>query len=190
MVFSKARSSLINFHFTESVWYWDVSKINGLLYDSMVYMKSQSSPWNAPKKRHRSHRNLQQFNYTVYIQRLLNNTATGAASWQNQQNGMGAQRRLRSAWACAQSDQSLRCCVQWVAKDPRFLHAISEDSDQTGRMPRLIWVFARRTCHFVGFVIRRLIVLLDLNWHLRRLQNSAMFYNHKMLNRTRDIWNC
>ena len=28
--------------------------------------------------------------------------------------------------------------AQWVAKDPRFLHADSEDSDQTGRMPRLI----------------------------------------------------
>ena len=36
-------------------------------------------------------------------------------------------------------------CAQWVAKDPRFLHADSEDSDQTGRMPRLIWVFAGRT---------------------------------------------
>ena len=32
-----------------------------------------------------------------------------AASWQNQQNGMYAQRRLRSAWASTQSDQSLRC---------------------------------------------------------------------------------
>ena len=30
-----------------------------------------------------------------------------------------------------------------------------EDSDQTGRMPRLIWVFAGRTCHFVGFVMRQ-----------------------------------
>ena len=30
----------------------------------------------------------------------------------------------------------------------------SEGSDQTGRMPRLIWVFAGRTCHFVGFVMR------------------------------------
>ena len=29
-------------------------------------------------------------------------------------------------------------CAQWVAKDPSFLHADSEDSDQTGRMPRLI----------------------------------------------------
>ena len=32
-----------------------------------------------------------------------------AASWQKQQNGICAQRRLRSAWASAQSDQSLRC---------------------------------------------------------------------------------
>ena len=29
--------------------------------------------------------------------------------------------------------------------------AHSEGSDQTGRMPRLIWVFTGRTCHFVGF---------------------------------------
>ena len=35
--------------------------------------------------------------------------------------------------------------TQWVAKNPSFLHADSEDSDQTGQMPRLIWVFAGRT---------------------------------------------
>ena len=58
-------------------------------------------------------------------------------------------------WVCAQrrqislgirpvwSDSSL--CAKWVAKDPRFLHADRENSDQTGRMPRLIWVFAGRT---------------------------------------------
>ena len=28
-------------------------------------------------------------------------------------------------------------CVQWLTKDPRFLHADSEDSDLTWRMPRL-----------------------------------------------------
>ena len=42
-----------------------------------------------------------------------------------------------------------------------------EDSDQTGRMPRLIWIFARRTDHFVGFVTRRLIysgLHRDLGW--------------------------
>ena len=38
-----------------------------------------------------------------------------------------AQRRLRSTWASAQSDQSLLSCTQWVAKDPSFLHADSED---------------------------------------------------------------
>ena len=32
--------------------------------------------------------------------------------------------------------------AQWVAKDPSFLHVDSEDSDQTGQMPRMIWVFA------------------------------------------------
>ena len=47
--------------------------------------------------------------------------------------------------------------AQWIAKGPSFLHADSEDSDQTGRSPRLIWVFAGRTCHFVCFVMRRLI---------------------------------
>ena len=29
-------------------------------------------------------------------------------------------------------------CAQWVAKVPMFLHADSEDSDQIGRIPRLI----------------------------------------------------
>ena len=28
-------------------------------------------------------------------------------------------------------------------------------TDQTGRMPRLIWVFTGRTCHFVGSVVTR-----------------------------------
>ena len=46
---------------------------------------------------------------------------------------------IRPVW----SESSL--CAQWVAMDPRFLHADSEDGDQTGRMPRLIWVFAEHT---------------------------------------------
>ena len=33
------------------------------------------------------------------------------AAWQNQQSGMCAQQRLRSAWASAQSDQSLCCAL-------------------------------------------------------------------------------
>ena len=36
-------------------------------------------------------------------------------------------------------------CAQWVAEGPRFLQADSEDFDQTGQMPRLIWVIVGRT---------------------------------------------
>ena len=43
----------------------------------------------------------------------------------------------------ARSESSL--WAQWVAKDPRLLQVDSEDSDLTGRVPRLIWVFAGRT---------------------------------------------
>ena len=71
--------------------------------------------------------------------------------------GVCTQRRLRSAWAFTQSGQS-SLCAHWVAKDPSFLHADSEDSDQTRWMPRLIWVFAGRTCHFVSFVMMPLIL--------------------------------
>ena len=51
-------------------------------------------------------------------------------------------------------------CALWVDKDSRFLHADSKDSDRTGRMPRLSWVFAGRTGHFVGFVMHWLIFQL------------------------------
>ena len=54
---------------------------------------------------------------------------------------------IRPVW----SESSL--CSQWLAKNPSFLHADSEDSDQTGRMPRLIWVFAGHT-----------LTLLVLSW--------------------------
>ena len=56
------------------------------------------------------------------------------ASWQNQQSAIYAQRRLRSTYASAQSDQS-SLCTQWVAKVPMFLQGASEDSHQTGRCP-------------------------------------------------------
>ena len=38
-----------------------------------------------------------------------------------------------------------------------FLHADSKDSDQTGRMHRLICVFAGPDGHFVGFFMWRLM---------------------------------
>ena len=47
--------------------------------------------------------------------------------------------------------------VCWMGKDPSFLRLDSEDSDQTGWMPRLIWVFARHTITLLGFVMLQLI---------------------------------
>ena len=58
------------------------------------------------------------------------------------------------------SESSL--CAQWVAKDPAFLNADSEDSDQIGRMPRLIWVFAGRKVHFVGFLLLKFCYEYDV----------------------------
>ena len=51
------------------------------------------------------------------------------------------QRRLRSAWASAQSDQS-SLSVWWKLGSLATHWAQSVNSDQTGRIPRLIWVFA------------------------------------------------
>ena len=82
-----------------------------------------------------------------------------AASWQHQQNATCAKRRLRSAWASAQYDQSLASSVHEETWCPPATHwAHCEDSDQTGRMPKLIWVFAGHAGHFVGFVMRRFIL--------------------------------
>ena len=75
---------------------------------------------------------------------------------------------IRPVW----SESSL--CAQWVAKDLSFLHADSEESDKTGPMPRLIWVFAGPTCQFVGFVTRRLIYMYIYIWHLFEL--TDMFW--------------
>ena len=40
--------------------------------------------------------------------------------------------------------------ILWVAKEAKYLHAASEDSDQTVRMRRLIWLFAGCTGKIVG----------------------------------------
>ena len=80
-----------------------------------------------------------------------------------QTKSLCAKRSLRSAWASAQSGQS-SLCAQRVVKGPSFHRGDSEDSDQTGQMPRLIWVFAGRTCHFVVFVMRRLILQVKCRW--------------------------
>ena len=71
-------------------------------------------------------------------------------------------------WVCAQWRQirlgirpvrsASSLCAQWIAKDPTFLHADSEDwSDWEDAQAdlRLRWAHS----HFVGFVLRQLILL-------------------------------
>ena len=59
--------------------------------------------------------------------------------------------RICAVW----SESSL--CAFWIAKDAKFLHADNEDSDQTARMRRLIWVFVGRTCQKVPLLALKLI---------------------------------
>ena len=59
---------------------------------------------------------------------------------------------IRPVW----SESSLSARSKLGSLATHWAH--SKDSDQTGWMPMLIWVFAGRTDHFVGFVMGRLIL--------------------------------
>ena len=93
------------------------------------------------------------------------NESIWAAAWQNQWNGMCTQRRLRTAWASAQSDQSLRCALNRKLRAQAFFMQTGK-TDQSGLMPRLIWVFAGCTGHFVHFVMLQLICHLRGVWFI------------------------
>ena len=61
-----------------------------------------------------------------------------------------------------------------------------EDSDQTGRMPRLIWVFAGRTVIFIGFITRRLIsvalfisLVVSEGYEIHTVTGSLSALHHK-----------
>ena len=111
--------------------------------------------------------------WSMIFVRILFPFNAWAASWQNKHfNDLCGQQRLRSSWASAQSDQSslsalrnslIRVFTVCIKKYSILLNADSQDPDPTGRMPRLIWVFAGCTEHLVGFVIRRLIY--RTNWY-------------------------
>ena len=58
----------------------------------------------------------------------------------------------------ARSDQRLRYMLNGELKIANFFMRTVK-TDQTGQMPRLIWVFTGRTCHIVGFIMRSLNIL-------------------------------
>ena len=79
-----------------------------------------------------------------------------------------AQRRFKSAWASTQSDQS--SLSAWRNLGSLATHwAHSEDSDQTGRMPRLIWVFTE-CIH----VLTLLVLSCSGSYHPTHLQSDQM----------------
>ena len=89
---------------------------------------------------------------TVHQWKLsVHETPIWAVAWQNQRINMCAKQRLRSPWASAQSDHSLRCLHDETMTRSSTTHwAHSEDACQTRRMPMLIWVSTGCIGHFVG----------------------------------------
>ena len=100
-------------------------------------------------------------NYTFIYEPRIDKTNKMAVCPAKTQISLG----IRPVW----TESSL--CTQWVAKDPSFLHADSEDSDQTRQMPSLNWGFARRT-----------VILLALSCH-----GSIIFFRHLRYHETRSV---
>ena len=72
-----------------------------------------------------------------------------ATAWQNQQNDVHpAKTQISLCIHPVWSVFAVRMKKPWVLS---FLLSEQRRCDQTGWMPRLIWVFAGHTCHFVGF---------------------------------------
>ena len=74
---------------------------------------------------------------------------------------------IRPVW----SESSLSAWRKFGSLATHWAHC--EDSDQTGRMPRLIWVFAVRTCTFVGFVMRWLLCTGISQCHISSFLSEA-----------------
>ena len=97
------------------------------------------------------------------------------ASWQNQQMSVRPAKTqislgIRPIW----SESSL--CAQWVAKDPSFLHADSEDSDQ-------IWVFVGYTVTLLVLSCRGSYVFVVIRIDVSFLSNDILHYYN-----TKCIW--
>ena len=110
---------------------------------------------------------------------------------------------FRSAWASAQPDQSSQC-AQWVAEDPMFLHAESEYSDRTGRMPRLIWVsagcslfylfifFCHSAAHFLLHYMNDILFKITLRFSINSSFLNSQLHNQLPMIKSKEtiteIW--
>ena len=104
--------------------------------------------------------------WTVRMSQDLSRDMTKPTKW------VCVQRRFRSAWASAQSDQS--SLSAWRKLGSLATHwAHSEDSDQTGRMPWLIWVFA-------GCTVTLLVLSCCSSFVLSMLISTRHNFGHTM----------
>ena len=93
-----------------------------------------------------------------------------ARAWQNRQNNLCIQRRLRSALVSTQPDQCLLWAL-WVAKDPKFLQADSKDwSDWADALADLSLCWAD---HLICFVVLRLILCSLTSLNIRDVQKES-----------------
>ena len=117
--------------------------------------------------------------FLLYITLYFSHSMTKLTKWPVRPAKAQISLGIRTVW----SESSL--CTLWVDKAPVFLHADSKDSDQTGRMPRLIWIFAGHICHFVSFACDgSFIKLVALPGHIyycknpKNLDNSNICCNY------------
>ena len=107
--------------------------------------------------------------YRQYLSRLVTKPTKWHVRPAKPQISLG----IRPVW----SESSLSAWRKLGSLATHWVH--SEDSDQTGRMPKLIWVFAGSTCLFVGFVTRRLILCIIFMSSMLRQHQSHWFHFQK-----------
>ena len=66
-------------------------------------------------------------------------------------------------------------CAQWVSKEPNFLHADSEDSDQTGHMP-FCWVCheAAQIRFYFAWFVRAILCFVNVDTVFVRFENKIV----------------
>ena len=117
--------------------YYKMSKLKSL-YLHFTFKNNKSTPASVPWRYHSDNCVAWRNRTLLILQHMSHDMIKPKKTWlapAKIQISLG----IRPVW----SESSL--CAQWVAKDPVLLHADSEDSDRTGRMPRLFWVFVWRS---------------------------------------------
>ena len=140
------------------VYFWNTNKIKLSFYKNVS--ESMSSSWSFKKiwQKHEA------MDVSKTKTSFSGSNDIWDAAWQNQQSDLCAQRRLWSAWAFAQSDQSLRCPHEETLGPQLPIECTAKTLIRLGGWPG--WtVFAGRTGDLVGFVMHIHMCNTDLATH-------------------------